>query len=77
MSTNLKILNEPREIPLDPWSCLVFLQCCLGVDIVAIIKFTVDNKEISGRRDGRYEQITSVSNYNRNPFPFGNGIFYV
>ena len=23
-----------------------------------------------------YEQIPSVSNYNRNPFPFGNGIFW-
>ena len=52
-------------------------ECCLGIDAVAMLKFTIDNKEISGRHDGRNEQIPSVSNYNRNPFLFENSIFYV
>ena len=33
-------------------------------------EFVFDNSNFKS-----YERIPSVSNYNRNPFPFGNGIF--
>ena len=72
-----EVFKQSHEIPMDMWPRSEFFSVVLALMQLQCSSSPSTNKEISGRRDGRYEQIPSISNYNRNPFPFGNGIFYV